>query len=318
MLMPGRKYSSASGYRYGFNGKENDNEVKGEGNSIDFGARIYDPRVGRWLSLDPKMNKYPSESPYLYTGGNPIIYADPDGEDRILRIYAIKDGKTTFVRVAVHKGEYVWGKASYNSNIHMKQNIPQSIIIDYDKNTVTRTKAKIGGDQDGKGFDDLGKVWESLVDGAKSVGKEGKSSRGGWTLTTASRSGAGTDAGEVIQGQPSGSINVDYIGVITNLFTNPNDAVEAIYSFGGAAVGMSSTKDESGMPFLPPGLIPLPAEADIPAKNTNEEKLDLIPEIKTQKGDCTVCGVKDADSSHVNQTARDVNNERIKKISTTE
>ncbi|MCU7549877.1 hypothetical protein OCK74_12165 [Chitinophagaceae bacterium LB-8] len=40
-------------YRYGFNGKENDNEVKGDGNSLDFGGRIYDPRLGRWHSTDP-------------------------------------------------------------------------------------------------------------------------------------------------------------------------------------------------------------------------------------------------------------------------
>jgi len=40
MVMPGRKYSGSPGYRYGFNGKENDNEVKGEGNQQDYGLRI--------------------------------------------------------------------------------------------------------------------------------------------------------------------------------------------------------------------------------------------------------------------------------------
>jgi RHS repeat-associated protein len=53
MIMPGRKYSIGNGaYRYGFNGKEKNNEISGEGNSYDFGARIYDPRLGRWLSTD--------------------------------------------------------------------------------------------------------------------------------------------------------------------------------------------------------------------------------------------------------------------------
>ncbi|MBS1735236.1 MAG: hypothetical protein JSS98_01355, partial [Bacteroidetes bacterium] len=50
MQEPGREYSpsSSSGhYRYGFNGKENDNEVKGEGNQQDYGMRFYDPRLGR-------------------------------------------------------------------------------------------------------------------------------------------------------------------------------------------------------------------------------------------------------------------------------
>jgi len=40
---PGRSYTSDS-YRYGFNGMEKDDEVKGTGNSLDFGARIYDLR----------------------------------------------------------------------------------------------------------------------------------------------------------------------------------------------------------------------------------------------------------------------------------
>ena len=57
MQMPGRKLSG--GYRYGFNGKENDNEVKGEGNQQDYGFRFYDPRVGRFLSLDPLQKNYP-------------------------------------------------------------------------------------------------------------------------------------------------------------------------------------------------------------------------------------------------------------------
>ena len=40
-------------YRYGFNGKESEDELKGPGISYDFGAKIYDPRSGRWLAVDP-------------------------------------------------------------------------------------------------------------------------------------------------------------------------------------------------------------------------------------------------------------------------
>ena len=47
------------GYRYGFNGMEMDNEVKGTGNHIDFGARGYDSRIGRWLSVDPLSYRQP-------------------------------------------------------------------------------------------------------------------------------------------------------------------------------------------------------------------------------------------------------------------
>ena len=94
MLMVGRKYSQSVSYRYGFNGKEKDNDIEGEGNSIDYGARILDTRIGsRWMSADPHLKKYPNESPYLYAGGNPIYFLDPDGKDRIDHIKIItKDG----------------------------------------------------------------------------------------------------------------------------------------------------------------------------------------------------------------------------------
>jgi RHS repeat-associated protein len=60
--------SEGNGYRYGFNGKENDNDVKGEGNQQDYGMRIYDTRLGRFLSVDPLTRKYPYYSPYQFSG----------------------------------------------------------------------------------------------------------------------------------------------------------------------------------------------------------------------------------------------------------
>lgn len=53
--MPGSSYQGGDGSWYGFNRRERDDEVKGAANSLDFGARIYDPRVGRWLSLYRKL-----------------------------------------------------------------------------------------------------------------------------------------------------------------------------------------------------------------------------------------------------------------------
>lgn len=65
MLIPNR-HNSSNSYRYGFNGKEKDDELKGEGNSYDFGARIYDSRIGRWFALDKSFKKYPDLSPYIF------------------------------------------------------------------------------------------------------------------------------------------------------------------------------------------------------------------------------------------------------------
>ncbi len=72
--------TSVSSYKYGFNGMEKDDEAKGNGNSLDFGARIYDPRLGRWLSLDPLAAKYPYASPYNFALNTPVQAKDPDGK----------------------------------------------------------------------------------------------------------------------------------------------------------------------------------------------------------------------------------------------
>ena len=74
------EYSSdtTSRYRYGFNGMEHDNESFTD--AYDFGARIYDGRLVRWLALDPLMKKYPNVSPYCFTLNNPIYFVDPNGE----------------------------------------------------------------------------------------------------------------------------------------------------------------------------------------------------------------------------------------------
>ena len=92
--MPGRTYSAGNSYRYGFNGKENDNEVKGEGNLQDYGMRIYDPRVGKFLSVDPMTRKYPELTPYQFASNGPIAGVDLDGlENYHYSLLRDKEGK---------------------------------------------------------------------------------------------------------------------------------------------------------------------------------------------------------------------------------
>jgi RHS repeat-associated protein len=78
MQEPGRAYSSGL-YRYGFTGHEKMDEIYGSGNEYDMGARMYDPRIGRTPSIDPKANLYPGVSPYVYALNTPIQAKDPDG-----------------------------------------------------------------------------------------------------------------------------------------------------------------------------------------------------------------------------------------------
>lgn len=94
MDMPGRQYSSADGYRYGFNGKEKDN--KDGVVQYDYGFRIYDPRLMRFKSVDPLTKEYPWNSPYSYAEGDVIRCIDLDGlEKLIVTEYYDKDGNKT-------------------------------------------------------------------------------------------------------------------------------------------------------------------------------------------------------------------------------
>ncbi len=78
MLQTGRTFSSPS-YRYGFQGHEKDDEVKGDGNHLSFGDFGYDSRIGRRWNIDPIYKPWLSN--YLTFGNNPINYIDPSGGD---------------------------------------------------------------------------------------------------------------------------------------------------------------------------------------------------------------------------------------------
>jgi RHS repeat-associated protein len=58
---------------------ETDGEVSGNGNSYTTEFRQYDPRLGRWKSLDPLMAQFPWMSPYVAFDNNPVFYNDPYG-----------------------------------------------------------------------------------------------------------------------------------------------------------------------------------------------------------------------------------------------
>ncbi len=76
MTMPGRSGTMGADTRFRFTGKERDVE-----SGFDyFGARYYDSRIARWMSVDPLAGKYPEIAPYVYTHNNPINRFDPDGK----------------------------------------------------------------------------------------------------------------------------------------------------------------------------------------------------------------------------------------------
>ena len=101
MLLPGR-HGNTSDYRYGFQGQEMDNEIKGEGNSVNFSLRMYDPRLNRFLTLDPLAKKYPWYTPYSFAGNKLISHKELEGGEELV---AIVDEQTNLPEIRTLSGK---------------------------------------------------------------------------------------------------------------------------------------------------------------------------------------------------------------------
>ncbi|HTA81721.1 MAG TPA: kelch repeat-containing protein [Bacteroidia bacterium] len=93
MVQPGRSYllTGDSSYRYAFNDKEKTNEIYGATNAYDYGMRFYDPRLGRFFSIDPLASKFPYYSPYMYASDKPIEATDMDGLEAVYYMNSFLD-----------------------------------------------------------------------------------------------------------------------------------------------------------------------------------------------------------------------------------
>jgi RHS repeat-associated protein len=102
---------SGGDYRYGFNGKELDQEgMGGGGATYDYGFRIYNPQIGRFLSVDPLSPRYSMLTPYQYASNCPVLGTDMDGlefNDRIAEIWV--DGIRGTAVFIVENKNYIKG-----------------------------------------------------------------------------------------------------------------------------------------------------------------------------------------------------------------
>jgi len=125
--MPGR-HANTGDYRFGFQGQEMDDEVKGEGNSVNYTFRMHDPRVGRFFSRDPLFKSYPWNADYAFSENRVIDGIDLEG----LEFYFTADGNLlgkigtdNTIRVVNQEFIEARGNNKVGSEI-IKNNIPGS------------------------------------------------------------------------------------------------------------------------------------------------------------------------------------------------
>ena len=122
--MPSRNFNAGT-YKYGFNGKENDKETFGTGEGTqDYGMRIYNPALGKFLSIDPLSPQYSFYTPYQFAGNTPIQAIDLDGLEEIHFTYVFDHitGKTQLI-----KGDVIMDKTFLG--IHFRPNL--QVIITF-------------------------------------------------------------------------------------------------------------------------------------------------------------------------------------------
>ncbi len=113
-MMPGREYQ-AQPSRFGFNGKENDNDVKGFENQQDYGMRIYDTRIARFLSADPLAAQYAHLTPYQFASNRPVDGIDLDGMEYYnYRLTKQSDNTTKLELIDVKSAKPSYGGTEYS------------------------------------------------------------------------------------------------------------------------------------------------------------------------------------------------------------
>jgi RHS repeat-associated protein len=131
MLVPNR-HGSSNSYRYGFQGQEKDDEIKGEGNSLNYTFRMHDPRVGRFFATDPLEKEYPWYTPYSFSGNKVIAFVELEGmEER----WVIQDNTVVYAP-GPRANSYDSEASAYRALNAMKQKHYQhTTTISQDKRT---------------------------------------------------------------------------------------------------------------------------------------------------------------------------------------
>lgn len=109
MVMPERNFN-VENFRFGFENQEMDNEISGAGNSYTYEFRDYDPRVGRFKSVDPFERQYPFYSPYHFAGNSPIAFIDLEGLEPSYFVAKNNNGETKLTLPVIGLFAELYGK----------------------------------------------------------------------------------------------------------------------------------------------------------------------------------------------------------------
>jgi RHS repeat-associated protein len=166
MNLEGNWNGAAGSNKYQLTGKEwNDDFGLGMN---DFGARMYDPTIGRWNAVDLMAAKYSFQNPYNYVSNNPINMIDPDGKDNILYLVTLPGVDNEVKKNLANRVNDMVKNSKVNVQIHMVNNSEKFDISKIDK---TDAVAVIGGtkteatDYIRKNFAGKGHVSDGFING---------------------------------------------------------------------------------------------------------------------------------------------------------
>jgi RHS repeat-associated protein len=198
---------------YLYSGKELQHSEFGDGNGLelaDYGARMYDPQIGRWTGVDPKTEKYNSLAPYSYCNNNPINTIDFDGRDIIIlnAEHSVSGLGHAAILIGTDRGGWYL----------------------YSKNGTNGMSGASGQSES----PDRGVYFKTLADFAKSNGNFDLEEHGEVVFTRAFRIPTSAKADEKMADAALESVDSDYDVTGKNCVDVPSDALEAIGLNGGA------------------------------------------------------------------------------------